>query len=148
MEYDLPDYADAAAQRARGLLDDATSALQARLDRSAREMEQMVAEMEPVPDEQVAKIRDMYLTGPCAAEWQPVAEKVGRGELTWREVAEGQAFRDPDVAAAMQASFQHAREHPPEPPAPTQVERPTSSRGGDDHDDDPDYFTGGGYLRG
>lgn len=148
MEYDMPDYADAAAQRARGLLDDATSALQARLDRSARNMEQMVAEIPPLPDEQVAKIRDMYLTGPCAAEWHAVAEKVGRGELTWREVAEGRSFRDPDVAAAMQASFQYAREHPAQSPTPAQIERPASSRAGDDHDDDPDYFTGGSYLRG
>lgn len=148
MDYGMPDYADAAAQRARLLLEGATSALQAQLERSAHDMEQMVAEMPPLPDEQVVRIRDLYLNGPCAAEWQAVAEKVRRGELTWREIAEGQAFRDPDVALALHASFQYAREHPPEPPMPTQVERPVRSRAGDDHDDDPDYFTGGGYLRG
>jgi hypothetical protein len=147
MANSMPNHAEEAAHHARVLLDEAASALQARLDRSTARMEEMAANVEPLPEEQVDKIREMYLTGPCAAEWNGVAEKVRRGELTWREVAEGQAFADPDVAAALHASFQHAREHPPEPPEPmNHAER--SRPAANDYDDDPDYFAGGDFLRG
>lgn len=141
-----PDYVADAAQRARARLDDAAHALQAQIEHSAALTAEFASEIEPLPDEQVAAIRDAYVNGPCAAEWSAVAARISRGELTWREIAEGDAFNDPDVRAALQATFEGARDNPAEQPVRTRADAP--SRSAAVHDDDSDYYGSTEFLRG
>lgn len=143
------DYSSEATVRAQAVLDEAIYSLQAEVSRSTEAMEALAAETPPLPEEQVTKIRDMYLQGPCADSWRAVAEKVNRGELTWRGIAEGEAFSDPDVAAAFTASLQYAREHPDQVPAELQeVASQSAEAPSNGNDEDDEFFTSGGYLRG
>jgi hypothetical protein len=73
------------------------------------EFERRVGPPAPPTDEDVARLRTFVLGHARTEQWQPVLDRIDRGELTWREVAEGLACggADRDVAAAF-AALAHA----------------------------------------
>jgi hypothetical protein len=72
--------------------------VQAKVD----EFERHVGEPEPPTDAEVDRIRAFVLGHARTDEWQPVLDRINRGELTWRQVVEGLAtgHTEPAVAAA------------------------------------------------
>ena len=63
---------------------------------------------EPITDEEVERFR-LYVTGHARTDaWQPVFDRIERGELTWREVVENYASGDLDRETAKAlTSMQH-----------------------------------------
>lgn len=68
------------------------------------EVEQKLAEdAQPPTNAEVERFKAYVLGHGRTAEWQVVLERIGRGELTWRQIVEGVADGrfDRDVSAAM-----------------------------------------------
>lgn len=53
--------------------------------------------------EEVEAFKNWILSNALTPEWRPVIDRIGDGELTWEEIASGDADRDPDVDAAMRS---------------------------------------------
>lgn len=66
------------------------------------EFERKVGPQSPPSDEDVDRIRTFVLGHARTDEWQPVLDRIDRGEMTWREVVTGLAtgHADRGVAAA------------------------------------------------
>lgn len=62
-------------------------------------------------DEDVDRIRTFVLGHARTDEWQPVLDRIDRGELTWRAVAEGLGCGNADRGVA--AAFEALRHTPP-----------------------------------
>jgi len=80
--------------------------LRARLD----EIRQKTAPATP-SDEDVERIKAFVLGHARTDEWQPVLDRIDRGELTWRAVAEGLMCGNADRGVA--AAFEALRNTPP-----------------------------------
>ncbi|MQA08987.1 MAG: hypothetical protein GEU98_10660 [Pseudonocardiaceae bacterium] len=103
-------------------MDEVRRELAARLDRalsSARSLRERVDEIDrklrdtpdpPAPgrpsDEEVARFRKFILGYAWTPAWRPVIDRIDRGELTWRQVAESgiSGMPDPGIAAAFASS--------------------------------------------
>src|SRR5688500_16540112 len=66
------------------------------------EFERKVGDPAPPTEEDVERVRTFVLAHARTDEWQPVLDRINRGELTWREVVSGLAAGNADrsVAAA------------------------------------------------
>ncbi len=64
-----------------------------------------------VTDEDVERVRAFVLGHARTDEWQPVLDRIDRGELTWRQVVEGLAHGGADRETA--AAFEALRNTPP-----------------------------------
>ncbi|MEU6645948.1 hypothetical protein ABZ863_25835 [Saccharomonospora sp. NPDC046836] len=74
------------------------------LQEKAEEVEQKLAkDAQPPTNEEVARFKAYVLGHARTEEWQVVVERIGRGELTWRQIVESVAEGrlDRDVSAAM-----------------------------------------------
>lgn len=60
----------------------------------------------PLSDEDVTAIERAAGSADAPPELRALAERVERGELTWRAIVDGQATEDPDVRAAMAANLE------------------------------------------
>lgn len=81
-------------------LDDLVDASLAAADRTIAEVQQRTEQRLAEEAEQWRA----FATGPDApAEWRRVAERVESSELRWHDLANGDLWTDPDVAAAMAA---------------------------------------------
>lgn len=83
--------------RAEARLGEATHALEMELERARQLVD--ATRPEPLPDGEVEEFRKLC-TGP---EWDAVARRVEQGEVTWRDVAEGNLAGDPGVDAAVRS---------------------------------------------
>ncbi|RZQ60247.1 hypothetical protein [Amycolatopsis suaedae] len=114
-----------------------------------RDSEALIAEAEaarePISDEDVARLEKYANARFHTPEWQELKARIAAGELTWRDIASGQALTDPGVAAAAQS----VQSLPPptaeqladlgltKPPEPAPTTPPTRRR---EWADDDDYF--------
>jgi hypothetical protein len=125
------------------------------VERLTENLERRIGPPEPPTDEEVQRIKAYVLGHARTEEWNRVIERIGRGELTWREVVEGLSTGrvDRGVAAAFDslsrvppASLNELVESgvfPPMPVADTPPEdKPpaTPKPHPRDDDDDDDYF--------
>lgn len=94
----------------------AERALDAAVDSAAaeaRRADDLLAEVkaneEPATEEEVDEFRQFVTGRGYAPEWAEVIERIGRGELTWREVVEASDSRD----SSIQAAYDSMRRVPP-----------------------------------
>lgn len=124
----------------------------AEVEAKVEEFERQVGPPEPPTDAEVERIKAYVLGHARTDEWQPVLDRVNRGELTWRQVVEGLAtgHTDPTVAAAFDslskvppASFEKLVEigiFPASLPDDTPEERAMPATADDNDDDDDDQW--------
>jgi hypothetical protein len=98
--------------------------------------ERKVAEQAPPTDEDVARIKAFVLAQPPTAQWQPILTRIGRGELTWREVVDGLATGNADrtLAAAFESLPMTTPENLAElaPETPPAAEKPACPQANED----------------
>jgi hypothetical protein len=75
------------------------------LEAQTKEFEERFAEKEPPSDEDVERLKKFILGHAMTEQWRQVVERINRGELTWREIADGlfHGTLPPDVAAAFRS---------------------------------------------
>lgn len=75
------------------------------LEAQTKEFEKRFAEKEPPSDEDVERLRKYILGHAMTEQWRQVVERINRGELTWREIADGLFYGtlDREVAAAFRS---------------------------------------------
>lgn len=90
-------------REARGNLADAV----ARGREAARNASQVASRMPPprITDEDIEQIDRAARAAQAPAELRALAERVERGELTWRQIVDGHVMDDPGVQAAMRANL-------------------------------------------
>lgn len=137
---------------AEARLEEASYALDAELARADELLEEIDATETPWSDEEVERFAEMCTTGAQATpQWRAVAERVARGEFSWRDVAEGRCDADQGVQAAIASMRPFAPEEASLREASYEV-TPAAHRGPTrsqrhEFDEDEDYFSSGGFLR-
>lgn len=116
---------------------------------SARDIEakadEILNNLEPASDEEVAAFRDYILTKGRTPEWNIVIARIEKGELTWREIVDGDCERDSDVLDAMRSTPRmslQATAEPTEYDTGANPNRETGHPRSHYHNDDDDYFEG------
>lgn len=73
-----------------------------RVEEKVEKFEEKLGPPEPPTDEDVERIRKFVLSHAMTEQWRQVVERINRGELTWRGIAEGLAYGtlDRGVSAA------------------------------------------------
>lgn len=124
----------------------------AEVESTVEEFERRVGPPEPPTDTEVERIKVFVLGHARTDEWQPVLDRINRGELTWRQVVEGLAtgHADRSVAAAFDslstvppASFEKLVEiglFPASLPADAPSEEDVAAAADDNDDDDDDQW--------
>jgi len=93
-------------------LDVAIRSAEREMQRVDRNMAEISKRDLPLTDEQVGAVEKLA-TGPHAPrEWDVVRARIARGELTWRDIAEGRMGADPQVAAALHGSINMGKQQP------------------------------------
>lgn len=137
--------------RAEARLEEASFALEAELARADELAERIDSAQEPVPSEEVERFAAMCTTGAqVTPEWRAVAERVSRGEFTWRDVVEGRCDMDQgvkDAMASMRPSNAEVSLQSATAEAAEILEPGLADAGGYEFHEDDDYFSGGGFLR-
>ena len=89
-----------------------------------RQSDELLAELdakeEPATQEEVYQLRTFITYHGRTPEWTVVLERISRGEITWRDLAEGRFVLDPDVRAA----FASLRSIPPMGPVHSESANP------------------------
>lgn len=83
--------------------------LQARVD----EVEEKLAKDEPPTDQEVERFRAYIVGHAQTEEWQRVIERIGKGELTWRQIVEGMVMATGQVDDGVKAAFASLSTVPP-----------------------------------
>lgn len=132
-------------------LDAAIRSAEREMQRVDRNMTQIRSRDQPLTDEQVRAIEKLAAGPTAPREWDAVRTRIARGELTWRDIAEGRVSADPEVAAALHASIGLGKPQQPQstpgdgvmpPTGEPRRSRPASRRDAWDDEDfsNADYF--------
>lgn len=94
---------------------EAEAQLQAAVQRGnkvAEEARQLAAQIRPsrISDADLRQVERAARAADAPPEMRALAEKVDRGELTWRQIADGQAMEDPAVKAAASLNLERMSE--------------------------------------
>lgn len=92
-------------------LEEQEYALSAEIERSTAMLDELDRQTPEVKDQEVEEFKEAVTKGPMASrEWRVIAQRIERGEFTWRDILDGKMDSDPDMNAAMQSTRRAAED--------------------------------------